>query len=389
MHNIIAIGIFQALIAAVLLWKNKLRSTPDGLLILFIMCIACHLTIKFVIYNFINDAQVRQQMNTFIGFCYGPLLYLYSLKVSDDRFIPASKWYVFIPFILAAIAYFTVASVLYFSNTSGYVLLNWYNQATGLSILASDMFYVFLALRNRKKYLGIDKKKEKQMVGVICNYFLLIVFSSIPFYIAMYVFGFQDMILFRSTAYAILTCLCVTIVYYKYVVFAGQNEIDYFTGKNVAWNEFMAVSKETISNPLPDHKTPEMPAKKFVLPEDKQREIWDKLENHMAQARLFTDSDLNLDKLAQLTGINKYHISETLNNYAQKPFYQYINEYRIRYTIEQIQNLQRKQLPINLLTLSYDAGFKAKSSFNRYFKEITGITPTEHIKSFRIMEKIA
>ena len=386
MHNIIAIGIFQALIAAVLLWKNKLRSTPDGLLILFIMCIACHLTIKFVIYNFINDAQVRHQMNTFIGFCYGPLLYLYSLKVSDDRFIPASKWYVFIPVIVAAIAYFTVAGVLYFSNTSGYILLNWYNHGTGLSILASDVFYVFLALRNRKKYLGIDKKKEKQMIGVISNYFLLIVFSSIPFYIAMYVFGFQDMILFRSTAYAILTCLCVTIVYYKYVVFAGQNDMEYFVGENVAWNEFVTINKENAAN-LSDNKTPETPAKRFTLPSDRQKEIWDKLESHMVQARLFTDSDLNLDKLAQLTGINKYHISETLNTYAQKPFYQYINEYRIRYAIEKIENLHRKQLPINLLTLSYDAGFKAKSSFNRYFKEITGITPSEHIKSFQVMEK--
>ena len=49
MQYIISIGIFQALVAAGLLWKNKLRSSADDLLILLVVCIATHMAIKLVI----------------------------------------------------------------------------------------------------------------------------------------------------------------------------------------------------------------------------------------------------------------------------------------------------------------------------------------------------
>jgi len=34
-------------------------------------------------------------------------------------------------------------------------------------------------------------------------------------------------------------------------------------------------------------------------------------------------------------------------------------------------------------TLAYDAGFKSKSSFNRYFKDITVYTPTDYYKGLQ------
>ncbi|GGH26730.1 hypothetical protein GCM10007423_11950 [Dyadobacter endophyticus] len=97
----------------------------------------------------------------------------------------------------------------------------------------------------------------------------------------------------------------------------------------------------------------------------------------------FTDCDLNLDKLANLTGINKYHLSETLNSFAGKPFYQYVNEYRIAYALKEMEIISGQSEEFNFLSLAYKSGFKAKSSFNRYFKEITGFTPSEHLKILR------
>jgi AraC-like DNA-binding protein len=95
----------------------------------------------------------------------------------------------------------------------------------------------------------------------------------------------------------------------------------------------------------------------------------------------FKACDLNLDKLASLTGINKYHLSETLNGFVGKSFYQYINEYRVSYALKQMESMSSTRgEDFNVLSLAYKSGFKAKSSFNRYFKEITGFTPSEYQK---------
>lgn len=98
--------------------------------------------------------------------------------------------------------------------------------------------------------------------------------------------------------------------------------------------------------------------------------------------RMFTDADPTPDKLAAAIGINKYHLSETLNSYACKTFYQFINELRIERAIQQMQFMSSKALPVNVLTLAFDCGFKAKSSFNQYFKKITGVTPAAYLPTF-------
>ena len=127
--------------------------------------------------------------------------------------------------------------------------------------------------------------------------------------------------------------------------------------------------------------------RKTLLTTTEHQQILTTLEAHLHKTKIFTDAELSLDKLAQGAGISKYHISEALNSYACKSFYQYINEWRIQRATEQIRFMNEKALPVNVLTLAYDCGFKAKSSFNQYFKKITGLTPTEYIKSLATDKK--
>ena len=358
MQYIIAIGIFQALIVGGVLWKNRLRSGADSLLILLVACIASHLAIKFFIYNFINDLHVRQQMNTFIGYCYGPLLYLFALKVRDNRFIPASKWYVFLPFILGAIAYFSIAGVLFVSNFSDYRLLKWYNDLSTVTMLASELCFITLSL-SIVKGISAEKQREKQMIKRLAYLFLSIAICSICFFAFTYFYEIGNMLLIRSLIYALLTAICIQIGYYG--IFQDDAVRVVVSGT--------AIGEEKILG------------KKAPLSVSRQQEIWNSLERHLEEHRTFTDSELNLDKLALATGINKYHISETLNSFGACSFYQYINEHRIRYAINKMQRLHQDESPVNVLSLAYDAGFKAKSSFNKYFKEMTGLTPTEHLRA--------
>lgn len=365
MIYVIAIGAFQAFTAILLLWKSKLRSKADSLLMLLLFCIAAHLAIKFYIYNFVQDGHVRTQMNTFIGSCYGPLLYLYALKNKDAHFIPASRWYVFLPFIAGCVGYLTVVCVLAFSDPAGYAVLYIYNSITTWLFIGSSTFFAWLAIQTAWRHLTAQPQERQLILHV--GYCLLtlsgiaIVFSLIT--------SVQDPVmnqLCRSIVYSILILTSIIIIRHKYAGgMAAQVEIPVSTS-------IVPQAAQTEEQAVP---------KKMQLSADVHQQIWERLEKHLRETRLFTDAELNLDKLAQSISISKHHLSETLNSYAHKPFYQYINEWRIEHAIEQMHRLTTMGLPVNVLTLAYDCGFKAKSSFNQYFKKITGATPTEYYKS--------
>ncbi len=62
-------------------------------------------------------------------------------------------------------------------------------------------------------------------------------------------------------------------------------------------------------------------------------------------------------------------------------FYDYINSYRVEEIKEVIQSVNLKQKTI--LTVAMDCGFNSKSTFNRIFKNKTGNTPSQYIKSLK------
>ena len=56
-----------------------------------------------------------------------------------------------------------------------------------------------------------------------------------------------------------------------------------------------------------------------------------------------------------------------------------MNEYRVKEVKEKLANKKYKSLTV--LGIAYESGFNSKTTFNRIFKEETGMTPTEYIKT--------
>eukprot|EP00493_Phyllostaurus_siculus_P003852 UN03867 len=57
------------------------------------------------------------------------------------------------------------------------------------------------------------------------------------------------------------------------------------------------------------------------------------LENivqYMEEEQPYLESELSLDALARYTNLSSHHLSEILNQQANKNFYQFVNEYRIK-----------------------------------------------------------
>ncbi|MDP5201892.1 AraC family transcriptional regulator [Flavobacterium sp. DG2-3] len=404
MKYIIAIGIFQALLAVVLLLRSRYRTHADDLLISLVICIGLHLSIKFYIFNFIEDQQVLNMLNTFIGFSYIPLLYLYLRKTLNPEFIPSSRWYLFIPLILGAIAYFSTICVLAAGSPKGHQFLYWYNTVTLYVLLSSDIIFSCFIIYTAVKKLS-PNCMERNLIIQVASLFLLI--GCIGSFLTIFLpNAFSLSYISRSVVYALLICIVIRIITHKYTVSIEPSEDPIqeeivFQEVNFAVAEITAPS-EVQTDALSLFKTPplsntiviskkERPAaqkRKEVLREKEMFKILLKLEAAMESEKHFTDSELTIDKLSQLTNQKKYHVSETLNHFVNKPFYTFVNEYRIQYVKDKLNQLSKHNKNVNILEVAYEAGFNSKSSFNRYFKEITTNTPTEYLSSLtKEMEK--
>ena len=218
MKYIIAIGIFQALAAATLLWRSRIRNDADDLLIALVVCISIHLSIKFIIYNFVSDTEILGMMNTFIWLCYLPILYLYAIKISRPDFIAASKWWVFIPFIVGAIGFFSVASVLATNAVAGHHVLFWYNTITLWTIIPLDAFLACWIIYFAKN--NIDKSNsERKLIIQLAYLFLATSFVSIILTFFQ-PFGYDYNYIGRSVVYTILIVICIRIISHKYSALA-------------------------------------------------------------------------------------------------------------------------------------------------------------------------
>lgn len=83
------------------------------------------------------------------------------------------------------------------------------------------------------------------------------------------------------------------------------------------------------------------------------------------------DKNISQEMVAKKVGISKYHMSRIINDYLAMNFNAYLNTLRVNYA----QNLLVES-DLTITDIAYQSGFQCLRSFNRAFKNITGVTPT-------------
>lgn len=99
---------------------------------------------------------------------------------------------------------------------------------------------------------------------------------------------------------------------------------------------------------------------------------------YMDERAPYKEMGLKVDELAALIGIPEYRLRKTINQgLGFRNFNVYLNSYRIKAAIE---SLLQSPADTSILDISIDSGFKSLTSFNKAFKETTGLTPSEYRK---------
>ncbi len=115
------------------------------------------------------------------------------------------------------------------------------------------------------------------------------------------------------------------------------------------------------------------------LNQKQAQQLQKELDALMQNDKPYLDFDANVSGIAQKLSTNNKHISELLNLYYQKNFYEYINEYRIEEAKQLLVN--SKESKKTILEIAYASGFNSKSAFNSAFKKNTGMSPTQYRNS--------
>ena len=102
----------------------------------------------------------------------------------------------------------------------------------------------------------------------------------------------------------------------------------------------------------------------------------------MVRDQPYLNENLSLRDLSGQLGVDPNLLSYVLNTHIKKSFHEFINSYRVDEVKNKLGDPKYKNR--TLLAIALESGFNSKTSFNRVFKQITGMTPSHYQKKFQV-----
>lgn len=241
-------------------------------------------------------------------------------------------------------------------------------QYYAVPLALSGLFYCIwdLALlrkhsKNIAEFFSFHEKVNLKWVNyIVYSYFLLFLVTSILIFGAVH---FQLLSIENAFALVGIT-LCLMLIAFGFYGFRQTAIFSNIDTGRIADLKIATPEKALYS--------------KSGLTFEKIEILANQLNKHMEQEKPFLNEDLNLTLLAEQSQISPPHLSQVINQYFQKNFYDFINQYRVEEAKKRLLSADYRHLSI--LGIAFDCGFKSKSSFNRYFKKYTGTAPSEFKK---------
>jgi AraC-like DNA-binding protein len=107
------------------------------------------------------------------------------------------------------------------------------------------------------------------------------------------------------------------------------------------------------------------------------QKLIDALMRLMGDERIYRHDNVTIGTLATKLAIPEYRLRRLINQrLGYRNFNVFLNEHRIAEAKAALADPSQAEVPV--ITIAMDAGFQSLGPFNRAFKAITGVTPTEY-----------
>lgn len=365
----------------------------------YLIILIAHLILNVIYRNWSKGFWIHFDLTVFLNFLYGPVLFMIaSENLNFKSFLFREK-----KFILIVSSVFIVNLFMgtHWIFTHSMIHIPYFNLSFALRffIALSSWYFVNKTWNHPKLQHTLPMARLVRLLSVC-----LLVQVSLLF---LFNLAFLSGILNMSENYhmvevvrmllLIFSITCILKYYYvKHQLLVSR----YFHFNNlnnqhsILFSDYAEINEKTdtlaeLKQDVLKHER-SIPARnnssKDSLPVNKYVSIISELNHLLVERALYREVDLSLDRLSAVSFIPRHLISDALNNHLHKTFYEYLNEFRIQYVKTLIMEAVRNGDKINLMILSYKAGFRSKSTFNMYFKKITGSTPSNFIEKISVDE---
>ncbi|MBN1534504.1 MAG: AraC family transcriptional regulator [Spirochaetes bacterium] len=338
------IGAVQGMaVFLILAFSGKTRRMPNLLLSAAVFLLSLNLLLDYFFHRNVPIMYVKDTFfHILIAFACGPFIYLYVRSIAGS-YPPAARKIIsyFAPFMLASLFVLVCAW-----KPFGPVLYRYYFLAELSSLLCFLVFLVFSIAAVyryersiRDAYSNIEKMSLRWLQFLVYSMAIILLFAA-----ALYLMG-RDF----KLIWILLSLLMYVIGYFtlrRPEILLGE------MGKNR--------SDKYATSPL---------TADFI---SKSRRAIDTI---MEEEKVYLNSEITLPVLAGKLAMPVHHLSQVINQAYHKNFFEFISHHRIMAAREMLSS------PVGgdqrIVDVCYRVGFNTVSAFNKSFKKITGLTPTQ------------
>jgi AraC-like DNA-binding protein len=388
MDIISAIASFNALIIAFIIYSKKSKLLSDKILFAWILNFAFHFVIPLLM-----DRQILMHESNWaivLGiffFAHAPFILVYTNSLTNRNFKANFKNLYHFGFVL-----------LYLTSFIPYLLMSYSERDMliyGKQNITYQVFLPMIILLFCQIYFLIRTiillAKHEYSIKHEFSFEKKINLTWLK-YIA---YGFFSLIVLSFIAYAMVSSKLISInlmdealivanmILFFYIAYYGYKQKSIYpsvqetilTGNNSAILEERPIVQDELSSV-------EQPTTiENSVSEDEQDPKIKELLKIMLEEKLYLEPELNIGALANQLNIHSHQLSKLINTQLNKNFFEFVNNYRIEEFKKLVADPKNKHFSI--LGLAIDAGFNSKATFNRFFKNSTGLTPSEFRGSYK------
>jgi AraC-like DNA-binding protein len=351
---LLGIIISSSFFATGLLWFSPQNRQSNRFLALLIFTIAL-----WLIDHFLRIADIYGQnanlyfLPIFYSFAFGPLIYFYVKSLVNQSFIFQKKDYLhFIPVLFQAGLYI-------FLTTKNYNFKNWYWENVHQWItykiefdgtFISMLIYLILSIRLLKNYQIYVANNFSETSKIRLNWLkiilIILIILCVQWLIEIILRDFFKLYFNYDYSIQILGIMALVLA------------IGGIRQANLSQVNF---EEEIIQ--------------KTQVQVDSQ--ILGQIKSGMDVQKLYLNPTLTLAEFAKELKLNPKIVSQQINTGLGKSFNDFVNEYRVEEVKKRLNSTDLERLTI--LGIAYESGFNSKTTFNRIFKDFTGVAPRDFL----------